>query len=846
MRPSSARSLPLRSALLLGLALLAAVLALPQPSAAIADPAPAPPPLPLPSTPSPSPSPGVPEIPPKPRDGEVFAGATAEGTAEANTSVGATSDANPLESLGDTGSDAHPYPLDNYGLDEQVQWGTTHLGNTFDRVTQWLIQSVWQIFLYIFSAVLTMLHWAFSLDLLNHQDGHHVSGMAKLTEALRTLHDTVIQPWTLAAIAGLALWGIWNGLLRRKTIDTLRGLALALACMVGLLVVINDPVDTLGTATNIADGASDQVLNAVSRGSVDEPNQAVRSAEQGLFSAVILRPWCALQFGDVDYCLSTPPGIKQSVADTWLQDSPDSKWRTSLWNITGSESEAKARMQGFGMGPPGKDRDLGDMYKLAGHPEKIELLGNTPGSADGVNGGTMPRLALLLLILAGLIGAICLFCFLAARLLLAALFVLILIMFAPAMFLVAALGEAGRMSVIGWAKLLLGAVVEKVIFAFFLAVIVATSNLVIELQLGFLATWLVFIAFWWGVLLKHKELLAPLRLDHKSATSSGVGLHGLGGGNMLSQLFYAKQLAGSARRATRPLTRAATWAPRTALRKAGPRVLVRKTGEHFRREREAARLGESDTIRDVAAEELQETGRRSLERRYATERKAALTTAQPFLEEERRRSRRLSGIDHELATERSRRQVIQTKLGATTRGTPAWGGLQGELESADRRIAHLQSSRGPAREALDSYRAEPEFQRARWVANSEPRQAGEREVQAWVSERRAQLGGRVTSAENLWAAGIDPAEYASAGTGRRAELQRTAQERFDRDRELLDRIDGQAPGRGPAIDRGRRRQARREAKVRPGGRREYDDRAHRNTSQRRKAQRSEKRRGNVR
>ena len=58
----------------------------------------------------------------------------------------------------------------------------------------------------------------------------------------------------------------------------------------------------------------------------------------------------------------------------------------------------------------------------------------------------------------------------------AALFVLVLAMFAPAMFLVAALGESGRASVYAWFLRLLGAITTKVVFALFLAVIVAAAT----------------------------------------------------------------------------------------------------------------------------------------------------------------------------------------------------------------------------------------------------------------------------------------------------------------------------------------------------------------------------------
>ncbi|MGH2869198.1 MAG: hypothetical protein ACRDNK_16760 [Solirubrobacteraceae bacterium] len=450
---------------------------------------------------------------------------------------------------------AHPHPLDSYGLDEQVQWGYSHIDTSFDRLCQWIIQSVWQLMLYVFAGVLLMLEWAFSLDIV-HQS------LNKLAGALQTMRGTVVNPWILAALAGMALWGIWNGLFRKKTIDTIRGLAVSLLCMVGVLVLIGDPVGTLGSATNTANGASMEMLGSVT-GHVGQPDQGIASAEQQLFSAVILKPWCALQFGNVDYCLSKPAGLNQSVADTWLQDLPGSQWRTSLWQITGS-SKQDAQSQSYAVSPPG-NKNLGDVYALAGHPEKVALLGNLPGP-DSSDGQSLPRLGLMLLIAVGLVGAVALFFFLAVQLLIAALFVLILVLFAPAMLLVAALGESGRLSVAAWFKRLVGAIVTKVIFALFLAVVVTGTGLISDLQLGFFATWLLFVAFWWGVLLKRADLLALLMLDYKRATPDGLTWSGAPSASLPQQWYYGRQIAGDLRRTSRRAIRIGTWAPRAAWR----------------------------------------------------------------------------------------------------------------------------------------------------------------------------------------------------------------------------------------------------------------------------------------
>lgn len=669
-----------------------------------------------------------------------------------------------LSSLGGE-SKSHPFPLDNYGLDEQVQFGITHLGNIFDAVTQWVVQMIWFGLLYVFNGIMVMLQWAFSLDLLQ-------SSMSKLTEALQVMREHIDTPWGLCAVAAMALWGIWNGLVRKKSIDTLRGLLVSVLCMSALLVVIGNPVETLGQFTSAANGASTEMLDSITSGSVSEPQQAVGSTEETLFNTVILRPWCALQFGDVDYCLSKPKGINQSVADTWLQAQPDSEWRTSLWNITKSKNAEEAEEEEFGQNPPGSDTNLGNMYNLAGHPERVEMI-------SGGGASSMARLGLLVLIVVGLLGAICLFTYLAVRLLMAALFVLVLAMFAPAMFLVAALGESGRASVVAWATRLLGSILTKVVFALFLAVIVAASNLVTDLNLGFFPTWIVFIAFWWGVLLKRKDLLALLSLDPKTASPSGIDFNGAAGGHGLSEIFYARQLMGDVRRGARRVRHGAT---------AAPRAVGRRGKDVARRAMEAGRIGESDAARQLAREDLEKEGRSVLERRNADRHRDELARDGQVLAQENRLRSTLAGLDAEIGQKRGR-------LAPGQAGRPD---LDEKLEK-----------RGQVERELLSLRSSPAYARARSASGSKPREVSQHDVQGWMADRRSELARGADAPENLRAAGIDPEVFKRAGDAQKSRDRAASGELIKRHQALFDRAGiGHNGDKGEAMGVRERRQIR--------------------------------------
>jgi hypothetical protein len=652
---------------------------------------------------------------------------------------------NPLSTL-KAESEGHEFPIDNYGLDEQVQFGITHPGNVFDKATQWIIQSIWQLVLYVFNGVMVMLQWAFTNNLLQ-------SSMSKLGERLQTLREHIDTPWGLAAVAALSLWGIWNGLIRKKSIDTVRGLAISLLCMVGLLVVIGNPGGTLGQVTNTADGASTEMLNSITSGKVSQPQQSVGSTEASLFKSVILQPWCALQFGDISYCESKPGNMRESVADTWLEAPPDSEWRTYLWQVTSSEDEASSL--GFSANPPSGKVDLASTHELAGNADKVSMISS---------GNVMPRLGLLMLILVGVVGAICLFCYLAIRLLMAALFVLVLVMFAPAMFLVAALGESGRASVVAWATRLLGAILTKVVFALFLAVIVEASNLVTELNLGFFPTWIVFIAFWWGVLLKRKDLLALLSLDPKTATPSGLDFNGAGGGNALSELFYAKQLTGDVRRGARRVARGVTAAPRALGRRGRNRAIDSARGAL-----DARRHGQSDAGRQLAQEQLEREASRTLQQRYAREHQAELTQGRRVLAREKQLKSRLAD--------------------------PA--------QSPERRAR--------AQQELTTLQSSSAYARAR-NPRSKPREVTRGPVQDWIAGRRAEIARGSGADANLEAAGIDPKQHRKVGDSRQIGQRLKTREVMKEQSRLLDVAGvGHSGDKAVAMSWRQRRKARADA-----------------------------------
>lgn len=627
-----------------------------------------------------------------------------------------------------TGSIVHQHPIDNYGLDVHIDVGITHLGDAFLSALQSIGGLAWMALIYLLKGVLLLLEWGFSIDLLG-------TAMSGIRHTLNTLHTTVIgQPWFLAAISVAGLWGIWRGLVQRQATQAITGLLATVGLMLCGLVILARPNDTVGYASRLANDASLGILAAATAQPLDEPIQSLAEASQGVFDSLVRDPWCALEFGSVTYCdqppdlggVSDPEGA--TVADTWLAHPPGSKERKYLYGLASGE----------GLFAHGDAAD----------PARVRLQ---------EAGGTFSRLAILGLVSVGLLGASALLAYLGIRLLLASVLALLLLLFTPAMLLAPAFGESGRATFVAWGKRLVGALAAKLIYALFLAIVLAGAATLRRLDIGWFGTWLLQIAFWWGVLLKRHELIG-----YVSVKPQGAGTRG-GMVSSLAHGYYAMQMGRSVRAAAQRFTRPPGRAAHAVVDR----------GRQLRDNRSAQQAAS-------AAEEYDALGRAALEGEH--QHAAALTAGRRQAERQLRViDRRLTGFDEQHAAAR-----------AAGRATPLPNADQAAL--LRQRRALLEQVAAPDARHAEQQLAHAERNRAQ---TGDP--ITSRDLQAYRQRRARELAADLPLDDDrhVRAAGLDPSELASAAPQRREELLATVGRHVERERELLRRLPTDADG--PAV-----------------------------------------------
>lgn len=499
-------------------------------------------------------------------------------------------------------------PTGNYGVDVHIDTGVVGL-NAASAVQDLIIAPVWMAIVWAVHAVVVMLEWCFTIDVLD-------SATASVGRGLREAQATLTEPWLVIVLAIASILALYNGLIRRRVAETLGQAMLMGAMMVGGLWVIADPAGTVGALGGWANQASLGTLAVAARGTPASAGEALARSMDAVFAAAIEAPWCYLEFGDVSWCRSPArldprlraAGLKIAAGEVTLigcslgqgdlfvpcaaPGSAQAKaLENSAWLLREAQSNGAIFLALPANGPARNSiNEQGSLLRtLCQSSEATNCRGPTAAQAEfRTSSGTLARLGGLLLIVVGVLGMMLLLGFIALRLLTAGVFSLLYLLMAPGMVLAPALGDGGRAVFRKWAAQLLGAVVSKLLFSFLLGVVLAVLTILSDLQaLGWWTQWLLMSAFWWSAYVRRHQALG---------LAEGAFGHEHGGGSAASGAARRS----IARRVSDVLgpPRKAIGAARWTMNKLGgqaPSVEQRRRREQVGRER--AKAGADEQVR---------------------------------------------------------------------------------------------------------------------------------------------------------------------------------------------------------------------------------------------------------
>jgi hypothetical protein len=423
-------------------------------------------------------------------------------------------------------------PTGDYGIDVHIDTGVLGLstGGLLSAVQELFVTPVWMAMVWLVHALVVMLEWCFTIDLLDSP-----SVRIALARSLRQAQAAFTEPWLASVLAVGAVLAAYHGLIRRRIAETIGQALLTMIMMAVGMWVMLDPSATAGALSSWANQASLGTLAATASGTPNRASQTLADSMGELFSTAVEAPWCYLEFGDVGWCRNPArldPRLRAAALSIAAGELAIARCRDSgsplrLCSALGSgqiealEHSAQllrsARSNGaifLALPANGSQRNAISergslLWAICQNDDATSCRGATTAQAEfRTNRGTWPRVGGLLLILAGALGMLLLFGFLALRLLAAALFSLLYLLLAPAAVLAPALGDGGRELFRRWASRLIAALLSKLVFSFILGAILAVLGILSNLEaLGWWTQWLLMSAFWWAAFVHRHQAL---------------------------------------------------------------------------------------------------------------------------------------------------------------------------------------------------------------------------------------------------------------------------------------------------------------------------------------------------
>jgi hypothetical protein len=439
-----------------------------------------------------------------------------------------------------SGFDAAQAPTGDYAFDVHIDTGVLGAnGATLEQ--DYLISPVWMALVWVVHALIVMLEWCYTIDLL---ESPAMSGVAR---GLRGAQATFTQPWLMTALALAGVLTLYNGLVRRRVAETLGQALLMGVMMVAGLWVIVDPTGTVGALGQWANQASLGTLAAVTTGTPAHPNLTLTESMQGVFTGVIGAPWCYMEFGDVRWCeapvRSGSPlraaarqivaGYGGAIGNQSAELLRDAHTNGELFLALPANGQPRN-----GINPYGPLDSQDGLFNVLCGGSSEPCHGPTAGEAEfRTASGTQARLGGVFLIAIGALGMILLLGFIALHLLGAAIMSLLYLLLAPAAVIAPALGDGGRAAFRGWASRLLGAVMAKLIYSLLLGVVLLTGQILMDVPaLGWWTKWLLMSVLWWGAFRHRHQVLG---FAHGTGAGSREGIGGL---RLASKLMAAREL----------------------------------------------------------------------------------------------------------------------------------------------------------------------------------------------------------------------------------------------------------------------------------------------------------------
>jgi hypothetical protein len=490
------------------------------------------------------------------------------------------------------------YPLGNYSLDEHFTAVSAGVFNGVDvsgllpMIAYFFANELWQFTAWLAKLLIELFAFAFSLDLLSGSPATHGAGaLGPVARAIHSIYSAVFGgPWMVLAVSVAGCWAMWKALVQRRYTETAGQLALSLLYIAIALLFVLQPAQTIGQASKWTNAMSGAFLSIARDGEPGSQQQAKEAGADQLFGLLVAQPWAVLQFGGLSHCVRTGSGSSDSEATSVpVQPLPAEaarrleageevstggktcvnnlrKYGDHFLRFPSETDERNEEFEALQSGDASKlpDADPGK----ASHSYKLGPA-DVPAAAAMEKGGQGERLLVAALVFCAELGAFALLGALSVGVIIAQVLLLLLLAFSPIALVAAVIPGRGHQFFVAWLQKLGGYALRKAAYSLILAILLAVCAAISAAtsQLGWLFSFGLQCAFFWGVLLQRHSLTNGL-----IGIVTGPGAPGRDRALNVLALYYGARTTARATRAPRRLAGGALRAPGSVARGAWHRL----------------------------------------------------------------------------------------------------------------------------------------------------------------------------------------------------------------------------------------------------------------------------------
>ena len=415
------------------------------------------------------------------------------------------------------------------------------------------------------------------------------------------LMDTLFLTYLLPIIVFGAVWGAWNGLFKKRTMQTVQGGLWMFGATTFALIFLAQPSLFATQANLLVGNVTTTVINGVGSAAAaatpdddpcwikkNEPDRGSRMATCSMWKAMLYTPWVAGQFGSTT--TTELPGVKATIGN---RAPIDDIRLAQLDSQTVSRTERAS-------GSYEKEDDNATWEDVrAVMDDGVKGADNQVWS--GLNNSRRLTIALASVVASACLGALVIL--ISFSTVVMAVGMILLMMMAPVFLLIGIHPGFGRGIALKWLELLVGTVFKRIVLGAMLAILVGMYQVILGTTMPWMSQVALIIAMGVGAVVFRKPMLDTLNVIKLGGSSTGMesglnqaGKKGMGGtvgalagGYMAGKTGGLGAVAGGAFKGG--VTGSRTGSPLRAVSMggaAGRRVGGRERAEDAREDREDA------------------------------------------------------------------------------------------------------------------------------------------------------------------------------------------------------------------------------------------------------------------